>query len=443
MKQINYLLLITLLIFSSACKKNDDDDNANPIYNVKVKLVYPNNVLPTTDVKINITHKESDKTAMSKTAASGIATFELIAGTYDATVIDTRKNDMANIQYKGTKTFTITKDWDSDKEIDIALSSSEQAKIIIKELFTGGTPTDDNSEVFKHDKYVILYNNSATTATITKDFALATVMPENSDNGNNYMQNNKLIYEAEGWIPALQGVWHFTRKITIEPYSQIVIALANAVDNTKKYSKSINFANAEYFCTYHPYFWDNAKMYVKPEVIPATNYMKVYPYSKGDHWWLSDYSPGFFIFSTKNQKLKEFASGKENIDTYTGATAIYSKKIPIDWVIDGVEAFKYGAKNIKRLTANIDGGFVNYTAGKGYSLYRNVNKEATEAIEGNKDKLVYNYSLGTDNITGGSTDPSNIDAEESIKNGAIIIYQDTNNSTKDFHQRKEASLRNK
>ena len=45
--------------------------------------------------------------------------------------------------------------------------------------------------------------------------------------------------------------------------------------------------------------------------------------------------------------------------------------------------------------------------------------------------------IGTD----GSTDPSGIDAEASLKNGARIIYQDTNNSTNDFHQRKQASLR--
>ena len=66
--------------------------------------------------------------------------------------------------------------------------------------------------------------------------------------------------------------------------------------------------------------------------------------------------------------------------------------------------------------------------------------EATEAIEGNKDKLVYGYSLGTESIDQ-TTDPSGIDAEASIANGAIIIYKDTNNSTNDFHLRSRASLK--
>ena len=75
---------------------------------------------------------------------------------------------------------------------------------------------------------------------------------------------------------------------------------------------------------------------------------------------------------------------------------------------------------------------------QGHSLYRNVDKAATEALPENKDKLVYNYALGVDD----SSDPSGIDAEASIKNGAHIIYQDTNNSTNDFHERQACSLRN-
>ena len=76
----------------------------------------------------------------------------------------------------------------------------------------------------------------------------------------------------------------------------------------------------------------------------------------------------------------------------------------------------------------------------GYSVYRNVDKEATEALEENTGKLVYNYAGGTADVEG-STDPSGIDAEASMANGAHIIYCDTNSSMMDFHQRKVASLK--
>ena len=87
---------------------------------------------------------------------------------------------------------------------------------------------------------------------------------------------------------------------------------------------------------------------------------------------------------------------------------------------------------MKRLTADIDAGYVSLTNQLGHTLYRNVDKAATEALSENSGKLV----------TGYSADPSGIDAEASIKRGAHIIYKDTNNSSDDFHEREKCSLRN-
>ena len=74
---------------------------------------------------------------------------------------------------------------------------------------------------------------------------------------------------------------------------------------------------------------------------------------------------------------------------------------------------------------------------KGHSIYRNVDQQTTEQLPENEGRLVYNYSLGVDD----STDPSGIDAEASLNNGAHIIYQNSNNATNDFHERQLCSLR--
>ena len=102
----------------------------------------------------------------------------------------------------------------------------------------------------------------------------------------------------------------------------------------------------------------------------------------------------------------------------------------------------------KRFPDVVDRGFVVCTDRDAeFSYYRNVDKEATEALEENKGKLVYNYHYGTldvfnaGNTDRGSTDPSGIDAQASIKNGAHIIYLDTDNSSNDFHQRSQATLK--
>ena len=66
-----------------------------------------------------------------------------------------------------------------------------------------------------------------------------------------------------------------------------------------------------------------------------------------------------------------------------------------------------------------------------------------EELAENAGKIVYNYAGGTfDAATNsGSTDPSGIDAEASIAAGAHIIYKDTNDSGKDFHERTKASIK--
>ena len=115
------------------------------------------------------------------------------------------------------------------------------------------------------------------------------------------------------------------------------------------------------------------------------------------------------------------------------------KKVPNKWIVDGIEVFKKGESGaLKRLTEAVDAGYIETTGRLGYALYRNVDKAATETLDENKGKLVYNYNGGAE----GSTDPCGIDAEASLKNGARIVFQDTNNSSKDFHLRAKSSLRN-
>lgn len=151
-----------------------------------------------------------------------------------------------------------------------------------------------------------------------------------------------------------------------------------------------------------------------------------------------------FIFQYQGDKdIKAYAQNEANSGYAPGKKVDPSSKIvkiPTKWVIDGVEIYdasKIGQSH-KRFTSNIDNGYVALTNKLGHTVYRNVDKAKTEALVGNKEKLVYNYNFGVEK----STDPSGIDAEASIKKGAKIIYMDTNNSTQDFHERQQFSIRN-
>jgi hypothetical protein len=332
----------------------------------------------------------------------------------------------------------ITDAWTGTDVIEIVLTQAETKQIVIKEFYHGGVRKPDES-TFQYDKYVILYNNSEEVASL-QNLCLAMVTPPTALTSNKDYVDGVLFYEAEGWVPAGTGIWAFQNDVRLEPGEQVVIAFNNAIDNTEVVPNSINFANPDYFVTYDPALYNNTSYHPAPsELIHTSHYLQGYklPGVTSNAWSPAVNSPAFFIFSPEGITADAFANDATTIDLYNGSATQARQKVPVDWVIDGIEVFT-AANQLKRLTPAVDAGYRLFTNYLGHTHYRNVDKAATEAIPGNAGKLVYGYNLGVDT----STDPSGIDAEASLKLGARIIYQDTNNSTNDIHLRSRASLRN-
>lgn len=443
-KNLLLLLLMAGLTVSFFSCSDDDDADAYKTYEVATRLIYPSgsDFEPAADVSVTLTNQVNGDAFEAKTDSKGIATFHIPAGVYNAAVTDTRSSNGVAIIFNGSKSsITVTSSWKSDDQIQVELVASQGGNLIIKELYIGGCLKDDNSGSYYNDKYMILYNNSDVAMELG-DVCLGLIDPYNGHATNNDYVNGVLEYEAKGWIPAGSGFWYFPEDVNpvLQPGEQLVIALNNAINNTTVYSNSINYENTSYYTTYDPASFTNTSQYTLPTVIPAEHYLKAFRFSLGNSWVLSQMSPAVFIFIPQGTTLDAFTNDVST--TVDPSASLTRKKVEVEWVVDGIEVFKADATNQKRLTATIDAGYVNHTSSLGYTLYRNVDKEATEAIEGNAGKLVYGYSLGTTEVVNGTTDPSGIDAEASIKNGARIIYKDTNNSSNDFHQRSRASLRN-
>jgi len=163
----------------------------------------------------------------------------------------------------------------------------------------------------------------------------------------------------------------------------------------------------------------------------------------GNAWLFSNSAPALFIGHMGKAEAEALAQNTEAYD-YTQGTGASNQavKFPQAKVIGCVDVFS--AANVStsklRFPASLNTGSVTITGKLGYTVYRNVDKASTEALPENEGKLVYNYAMGTADA-GGSTDPSDIDAEASIANGAHIVYLQTNSSAGDFHQRKQSSLK--
>ena len=320
--------------------------------------------------------------------------------------------------------------------VDNTLPDQNVDQVIIKEVYNGGCPKDEGTGAFSNDKSIVLYNNCGQQAVIN-NLCIAYAAPYNGHTSNkNYTEDGKLTYEAEGFIPAYNGMWWFQESLVIEPYSQVVVVVSGAIDNTQTYSQSVNYANPDYYAMYDPESgFSNSSWYPAPTAIPTDHYLKAKKIGLGNAWSLSNTSPALFIFQTQGTTPAEFAEDADQLWYDGGETGEVNAchKVKNEWVVDGVEVYQATrvADSQKRLTADIDAGYVTLTNKLGHTLYRNVDKEATEALPENAGKLV----------TGYAADPSGIDAEASIKQGAHIVYMDTNNSTADFHEREKSSLR--
>lgn len=438
MKKLVYILICTLFL----CYGCRDDDNSYPVYSVSVQLTYPEN--SEYNVEAGIAVKLTDRSGRAfdaTTDANGKAVFAVPAGIYEASSSDKRSDEGVAYIYNGsTSNIVVTNSWKESEVCEVKFSESKAGQIIIKELYVGGCMDNNNTKNFHMDKYVILYNNTEVTANID-NLCLGMTVPLNSSGTNKDYENGNLLYEPEGWIPAGYGIWYLPGTLSIEPFKQVVIALTGAIDHTVTYSNSVNLGHSDYYCTYDPSVFTNTTYYPAPsELIPTSHYFSMLFYGAGTAWPLSNSSPAFYVFMpAKGITPQAFVNNTENIDYYGGSSSAANtrRKVPVDWILDGVEIFTTNnANNSKRLTPTVDGGYAMFTNQLGYTLYRNVDKEATEALEGNEALLVYGYDKG--NTT---TDPNNIDAEASLKNGARIVYADTNNSSNDFHQRSQASLK--
>ena len=379
---------------------------------------------------------------VSPSDAQGVASFHVTPGLYEASVSCTRSEGRLSLIFNGVSgQFTVSHG--TATAVTVPMQRVTVNPLVIKELYCGGCMMDDGVFSFQYDKCVILYNNSPAALSLD-NLCFGMVAPANAQaNNNNYTSEGRLSYEGEGFLPLWNGIWYFPQTLTIDPYRQVVVNIHGAINNTLTVSQSVNYAHEDYYCMYDPESgYSNVRYCPTPaDVIPAEHYLKAATYALGNAWPFSNSSPALVLFQTQGVTPADFAADVTNYWYDGGGSQIAKRciKVPDEWIVDAVEVFSndYATQCVKRLTADVDAGFVGMTNKKGHTLYRNVNREAVEALPENEGKLVYGYALGTD----GSTDPSGIDAEASLANGAHIVYQDTNNSTNDFHERQLCSLR--
>lgn len=424
-----FLAAATLLL--TAC----DETQETKINQVTVALVNSGSPFAQEGVKVQLKSAANATLYTALTDASGVASFELKADSYEASATAYRESSIYNASSSAINVVD-----GGENAFTIEMVSSNTSQVIIKELYVGGC-AGNNGKPYFYDSYVTLYNNSPAEADIS-NMAMGIVCPTNAHANNPFLKDGSLSYLSEGWLPCQYAVWWFNTEVKVPAYSEIVVAIYGGIDHSATCDNSVDLSKADYVL-YAPEIFNKANYYPAPDAsIPESHYLNTYKYGLGNAWAISNNSPAFVIFTPEGTTAEAFSKTPENVMT-PSTDAFKCLKVPASWINDGVELYSSAnlAKSSKRLTSEVDAGYVVYTNYLGYTVYRNVDKEATEALEENQGKIVTGYTIGTQDEESGSTDPSGIDAEASIVAGAHIIYKDTNNSSVDFHQRRVSALR--
>ena len=411
---------------------------------ISVQLKSDGAPLAAEGVNVNIADAAGTVNFDMATDASGVATFVVLPGSYTATATIKTVEAGKRVVYNGSNTNILVSEKQEDTAYDIDLQKVESQQLVIKELYCTGCPKNEGTGSYSNDAYIIVYNNSEFEADAS-DLVFGNLNPYNGHATNKYYgTDNKLVYESDNWVPAGGAVWYFKNPVKIPAYSQIVIAVFGAIDHTATVNASVDLSKADY------YWMSNSeipaytnKKYAVAETIPASHYLSGIAINMGNAWVLSNSAPALYMGKMPKAQLEQLCNDTEKFDQTAGTGNVnWTVKFPKANVIGALEVFSAAniEKSLARFSPDINTGYVAITNNKGYTVYRNVDKEATEALPENEGKLVYGYSGGTEDVNG-STDPSGIDAEASIANGAHIIYAQTNDSGKDFHQRKVSSLK--
>lgn len=407
-KSINHILgLLSLAVafVFSACSYDEHLDT----YGVEVRL---SEAIESATVEMT---NNIGKSFDAVTDADGVAHFQLPAGIYSVSASKVTDDDYFRRVCNGSLSDIAIGKANTDIALPVEVKVMQTSNpILIKEIYCGGCQKNDGSGKFNKDKCIIIYNNSSETVSLDNT-CIGIIEPYNAEaSTHSFMSGGRLDYADQDWIPALNGIWYFQNGNTIAPYSELVVNVHGAIDNTKTYKNSVNYANKNYYCMYDVESassdgvkYSNTTYYPSPsEVIPTSHYLKAVKYGKGNAWALSQTSPAVILFQTKETTPREFGEQNSNVIYPNGkeGNIVYAcLKVPREWVVDAVEIFNSNslANCKKRLTSDLDNGYVSMIDGYGHSVIRKVEKQ----VDGHN------------------------------------VYQDTNNSTNDFYEAENCSLR--
>lgn len=334
----------------------------------------------------------------AETDAHGVATLTLPNGIYRIGISDRNGTSVFN----GASDKVLVSG--QDVNIILPLIYSKAGTMVIKEIYSSGCSKYPQEGTYQSDKYFIVHNNDSEVAYLDS-LCFGILFPWNSTSSNPWNDDPAFLQET---VPVGQAIWQFPgsgKTFPLAPGEDAVVAINGAIDHTLQYPLSVNLNFPECFVCYSPLFPNPIYHPAPGDRIRTDHYMTlVDKEGQANANLMSVSSPTLVLFRAQGKSIQEWIATEGFIRQAPGSTERVFL-VPVDWVIDGMEAFDGSStSNNKRLSAKVDAGYVSLSETfMGHSLHRNVDTEAS--------------------------------AEKGFE-----VLMDTNNSTIDFHERETQSL---
>ncbi|MFI3281629.1 MAG: DUF4876 domain-containing protein [Rikenellaceae bacterium] len=408
MKRITTYITILLLLTACALDNATTPHSSESLNTLTVKVVYPSDYSDYSPdgMTLSISNIDFGYSYTSEIDAAGESAIELPDGRYIVQFSGRHDNEIFNATADNIML--------TNKNITLELSAihSIAGSIIFKEIYCGGCMKTPEEGTYQYDKYIIVHNNSSTVEYLDK-LCFGILDPYNSNATNIWVSTDPdsgaTIFADELYL--IQAIWQFGGDGTtfpLQPGEDAVICQNGAIDHAALYPLSVNLNKEGYFVLYNSIYFTSTTYHPAPgDNISVDRYLDVaIKLGQANAWPLSTTSPAPVLFRVdENTTIEEYLMGDGVVFSKPGSTSDNVAKIPLDWVLDGVEVFNgSSSSNTKRFSSDIDAGYVTQTATyDGKSLHRQVDEESSATL-------------------------------------GYEVLIDTNNSTTDFYERSEASL---
>ncbi len=408
MKRLTYILAYIFAV-SCAMDQMGDPYTEESLNTLTIEVSYPEDYAeyPLEDLTVSIEDIDRSNKYSTTLNQYGTATVELTNGRYLVQFSSRHGNDIFNA--------TADQVLLSDRDITLSLAPirSEAGGLIIKEIYCGGCMKSPMEGSYHYDKYVILHNNSSDVVYLD-GLCYSMLDPYNSQASNIWVTSDEYtgatIYPDELYL--VQAVWSIGGDGTtfpLAPGEDAVICNSGAIDHTSQYPLSVNLNREDHFVLYDNVLFSNTYYHPAPgDKISPNRYLNVaIKLGVANAWPFSVYSPAPVFFFPEGRTIDEYILEPDAVFWKPGSNYDQIMRIPLEWVVDGVEVFYGGSStNTKRFSPIVDAGYILHT----------------ELYDG---KSLHRY----------------VDAEASALAGYEVLI-DTNNSSSDFYELSEASLRN-